>query len=183
MKTVALIVSLVLFLIVVIAIGRAIVERKFPFFRKFDESTKSAYMILTGCAAVLLAFSVLDLTIDSVDIIGIKASVQTLTQRVAAFSAQMETFFRGKKIESFDQRNWSRVRVISKTAGSFVLEVTLEQEPITGSVEVFEGPLAMPEQGYHLSGRALQFPANSDKPDNGITIKYFPRVIPPEHQN
>lgn len=56
------------------------------------------------------------------------------------------------------------------------LERTLEQPPIPGSVEVVEGVLPMPEEKYEMEGRVLRFPANSDKPDIGLTIKYYPRL-------
>jgi hypothetical protein len=57
-----------------------------------------------------------------------------------------------------------------------VLEVTLQQEPIVNSVEVFEGVLLMPEQDYHIDGRVVRFPANTDNPESGLTIKYYPRI-------
>jgi hypothetical protein len=60
------------------------------------------------------------------------------------------------------------------------LEVTLEQEPIPGSVEVYDGVLLMPETQYHIQGRTLRFPANTDEPVDGLTIKYYPRL--PAHQ-
>jgi hypothetical protein len=178
MKTAALLVSVLLFLIVLIAVIRAIVQPKFPLFKQFDIQTQPAYMVLAACAAVLLAFFAFDLRIASADILGVR--LQTLEKKVDTFSAQMEAFFRGKKIETFNRQNWNRVQTIGKATDHVLLEVTLEQEPIPGSIEVLEGPLPMPEQEYYLNGKRLQFPANSDKPDSGITVKYFPRVNPPQ---
>jgi hypothetical protein len=136
-------------------------------------------MVLAACAAVLLAFFAFDLRISSADILGV-IKLQTLEKKVDTFSAQMEAFSRGKKIETFNRQNWNRVQTIGKASDHVLLEVTLNQEPIPGSVEVLEGPLPMPEQEYYLNGKRLQFPANSDKPDSGITVKYFPRVSTPQ---
>ena len=36
--------------------------------------------------------------------------------------------------------------------------------------------LLMPEQDYHIDGRVVRFPANTDKPENGLTVEYYPRV-------
>ena len=36
--------------------------------------------------------------------------------------------------------------------------------------------LLMPEQDYHIDGRVVQFPATTDKPEIGLTVKYYPRV-------
>jgi hypothetical protein len=65
---------------------------------------------------------------------------------------------------------------VGKNGNGVLLEVTLEQEPILGSIEVYEGVLEMPEQQYHVEGRVVRFPANTDKPLDGLTIKYYPRL-------
>ena len=88
----------------------------------------------------------------------------------------MEVFFKSKRIETFDRKNWSRVITIRKSKDGVILEVTLDQEPIPGSVEVYEGVLLMPEQDYKIDGRRLQFVANTVTPVDGLTIKYYPRV-------
>ncbi len=89
----------------------------------------------------------------------------------------MEVFFKSKRIEIFDRKNWNQVRRVSKSRTGVILEVTLKQEPIPGSVEVLEGVLLMPEQEYRINGHNVQFPANTDTPEDGITIKYYPRVL------
>jgi hypothetical protein len=58
--------------------------------------------------------------------------------------------------------------------------VTLDLPPIPGSVEVYEGVRLMPEQMYEVEGRVVRFPANTDKPVNGLTNKYYPRAAAPE---
>jgi len=92
----------------------------------------------------------------------------------------MEVFFKRKKIEVFDSHNWTRVRRVSGPGPDVTLEVTLEQPPISGSVEVYAGPLMMPEQRYELDGRVLRFPSSTDKPVDVLTIKYYPRVATAE---
>ena len=88
----------------------------------------------------------------------------------------MEVFFKSKRIETFTKKNWNRVHVISKQGNHIILSVTLQQAPIPGSVEVFDGVLLMPEQEYHIDGREIQFPADTDTPEDGLTIKYYPKV-------
>jgi hypothetical protein len=108
-------------------------------------------------AAGLLAYALLDLRVESVEIAGVKATVGTLEKRVD----QIEAFVERKKIEVFDRNNWhDRVSVAANKPGAIVLQVTLEQEPNPGSVEVFEGLLLMPEQKYQSDGRVLKFPVN-----------------------
>ena len=101
---------------------------------------------------------------------------QVLKQRVASLSEQMELFFKSKKIEVFNRSNWSRVRTVEKSGRKIILELTLEREPIPNSIEVFEGVLLMPEQDYRVEGRVVRFPANTDTPTDGLTIKYYSRV-------
>jgi len=175
MKIASFCISLLLFAIVVLGAARAIFERRRPFLRKFDDSTRHAYLVLAIAAAMLLAWSVLDLHVETVEIAGVKASVGKLQQRVDTLSNQMEAFFQRKKIEVFGRANWSRVRKIGKAPDhGVILEVTLLQEPIPGSIEVFEGVLLMPEP-YHLDARAVQFQANGYNPDLGLTVKYYPK--------
>jgi hypothetical protein len=116
------------------------------------------------------------LQIRSIEIAGVKAEIGDLQQKVTTLSEQMELFFKSKKIEEFNRSNWDRVRAVEKSDGKVVLEVTLQQEPIPNSIEVFEGVLPMPEQDYRVKGRTVRFPANTDKPDIGLTVKYYPRV-------
>jgi hypothetical protein len=87
----------------------------------------------------------------------------------------MELFFKSKKIEIFDRSNWNRVRTVEKSRWHIVLEVTLDKEPIPNSIEVFEGVLLMPEQDYRVDGKTVRFPANTETPSEGLTIKYYPR--------
>jgi hypothetical protein len=88
----------------------------------------------------------------------------------------MKAFFARKVVETFNEKNWNRVRTVRKSESGVILSVVLRQKPIPGSVEVFEGPMPMPEQEYKLSGRVLQFAANTDKATNGLTIKYYPEI-------
>ena len=132
--------------------------------------------MLAVAATGMFAWAVLDLQIVSLDVAGVKATIANLQQNVETLSAQMEEFFERKRIEIFDQHNWDRVRIVSKSGAGVVLEVTLEQEPIAGSVEVYEGVLLMPEQEYRVEGKVVRFPANTDRPVVGLTIKYYRRV-------
>lgn len=176
MKTLALICSIAFLLVILAAVVSTTMQRYFPFVRKLDESTRSAYYLLAGTALALFVFSRFDLQLQSFEVAGLKAQVTTLQNTVNTFSAQMETFYRGKKIEVFDRRNWNRVREVGKSDGKFTLEVTLENEAIPGSIEVFEGVLQMPETEYRTYGKTVQFPANTDKPHLGLVLKYFPRI-------
>jgi hypothetical protein len=180
MKTVAQCLSIFLFLIVFWAALRTIFVRRFPFVEKFTDSTRPAYILLAIAATGCFAWANLDLHVQSVEIAGVKASVGQLQQKVETLSDQMEVFFKSKRIESFDRKNWNRVRRVGKSKDGVVLEVTLEQEPIPGSVEVYDGVLLMPETKYHIQGRTLTFHANTDEPVDGLTIKYYPRL--PAHQ-
>jgi hypothetical protein len=172
--------SCILLAVVLIGILRAIIdsENGFPYLKRFNDETKHAYLSLTFAAFVLLAWAHLDLHIDSVEFAGVKASVHTLQTQVNTLTEQMEVFFKSKKIEVFDAHNWNRVHLVKKTKDGIVLEVTLEQEPIPGSVEVYDGVLLMPETEYKLDGKRIQFPADADTPVDGLTIKYYPRVPP-----
>jgi hypothetical protein len=179
LKTYALWISLGLLLIVAVGVLRTIFERRFPFVRDLNDETRSAYMALAFAAAAIFAWSRLDLHnfhLESFEVAGVKASVTQLQQKVLSLSEQMEVFFKSKRIEIFNGKNWNQVRRVRKSAEGVVLEVSLAQEPIPGSVEVYEGVLLMPEQRYHIEGRKIQFPANSDTPVDGLTIKYYPRL-------
>jgi len=111
------------------------------------------------------------------EIADFKVKFCQLQQKVETLSDQMQVFFKNKRIEVFNRNNWDRVRRVGKSKDGVVLEVTLEQEPIPGSIEVYEGVLLMPEQEYQINGREVRFPANTDKPENGLTIKYYPLVL------
>ena len=182
MKTAALLLSLLLFLIVLVGVLRTIIEPRFPFVRGFNDATRQAHVLLVLAAVGIFAWAQLDLRIESFDIAGVKATVGQLKQKVETLSDQMEVFFKSKRIESFNRTNWDRVRRVGKSGSGVILEVTLEQEPIPGSVEVYEGVLLMPEQEYHFEGRKVQFPANRDTPQDGLTIKYYPRAVPTYQQ-
>ena len=132
--------------------------------------------MLAIAAAALLAWDYYVRRIQSFEIAGVKATLTDVRQRVDTISDQVEALFKLKKIEGFDSHNWARVRRVSGPGPDVVLEVTLEQPPIPGSIEVYEGVLLMPEQKYQVEGRVVRFPANTDKPDDGLTIKYYPRV-------
>jgi hypothetical protein len=178
MNTTIVYLSLLLFGVILLGAFRSVIERPLPFLRKLDENTWRGYTVLAIAAVGLLTWRFVDLRrIQSFEIGGVKATLEQLQQKVETLSDQMEAFFQRKKIEVFDKRNWSQVRKIGRPAKrGVVLAVTLQQEPIPNSVEVFEGVLPMPEQDYHIEGRVVQFPANTDKPEIGLTIKYYPRV-------
>ena len=182
METAILSISLFLFLMVLVGAMRSVLERRWPFLRRFDDA-KQAYIVLAIAAAVLFTWVHFGnrLQIKSVEIGGVKADIVELKQKVATLSEQMELFFKSKRIEVFNQKNWNQVRKVGASDGSVILEVTLEQEPIRNSIEVFEGVLLLPEQEYEIEGRILRFSANTDKPVNGLTIKYYPRIHNDEH--
>ena len=179
MKTVALYVAIALFLIVFVGIIRTVADRRFPFLRRLDNETRQAYVFLLVAAVGLLVFARFDLhdwRVDSVEFAGVKASVGHLQEKVETLSEQMEVFFKRKRIETFTDKNWSRVRIVGKPEHGVILEVVLEQEPIPGSIEVYEGVLLMPEQSYHIDGKKIRFLANAGGPEDGLTIKYYPKV-------
>ena len=135
-------------------------------------------MVLAIAAASLLVLNYVDLgRVQSFEFGTVKATLKDVQRDVGTLSQQVEELFKLKKIEVFDSHNWARVRRVSGTPQRFMLEATLELPPIPGSVEVYEGELLMPEQKYEVDGRVVRFPANSDKPDDGLTIKYYPHVI------
>jgi hypothetical protein len=179
MKTAALFVSLILFLIVLVGALRAVFERRLLFIRKFDDTTRQAFIVLAVVAAGLLAWALIDLQrIQSFEFAGVKANLTNLQQRVDTLSEQLEALFKRKKIEVFDRRDWDRVRTVRRSGRGVILEVTLEEAPIPGSIEIYEGVLALPEQEFQVNGRVVQFPANTDKPGIGVTVKYYPRSTP-----
>jgi hypothetical protein len=181
MKTAILYLSLFLLLIVVVGALRTVFDRRFPFVGKFCDTTRQSYIVLAIAAAALLAWNFVDLRrVQSFEIAGVKATLTDVQQKVGTLSEQMEELFKRKKIEVFDSHNWAQVRKVRGSGRDVLLEVTLEQPPIVGSVEVYEGVLLMPEQEYKVEGRVLQFPANTDKPVNGLTIKYYPRIAAAE---
>jgi hypothetical protein len=136
MKHLAVAVSIILFAVVIFGALRAVLQRRLLFLLALDEKTQRAYTCLAILAGGLLAYALLDLKVESVEIAGVKATVGTLEKRVD----QIEAFFERKKIEVFDRSNWhDRVSVVTNKPGAIVLRVTLEQEPIPGSIEVFEG--------------------------------------------
>jgi hypothetical protein len=160
-----------------VALSARFWKRRWLFLRKFDEA-RQAYIVLAIAAVGLFAWVHLgkDVQIKSIEIAGVKADIGALKQKVASLSEQMEAFFKSKRIEVFDRSNWSRVRTVEKSGRKIILEVTLEQEPIPNSIEVFDGVLLMPEQDYRVEDRVVHFPANTDTPTDGLTIKYYPRV-------
>ena len=171
LKSIALYASLAVILLVVVAAIRTVVQAHAPFIKKLDEQTKAAYLILVGAAVALLIWSRFELEVESVEVAGVKANVSTLQKRVS----DLEVLFSRKRVETFDASNWNLVQVRAHNPdGSVTLEVILKQEPIPGSVEVLEGPIVMPEQSYIINGTALRFAANTDKPTNTITVKYYP---------
>jgi hypothetical protein len=172
--------SLFLFAIVILGALRSVFQRQWMFLHKTDDA-KQAYIVLAVTAAALFARAYFGdrLEFRSVEIAGVTAEVKTLQQRVQTFSEQMESFLNGKRIEVFNKKNWSqKIRKVGRTKDAFILEATLEQEPIPNTLEVFEGILMMPEQDYHFEGKVVRFPSNEDKPSIEITIKYYPRVLP-----
>jgi hypothetical protein len=178
MKTAALIVSGIILLVVIAGALRTVLQQRFLFFRKFDKDTRDAYLVLAIGAMALLVLAYVDVhRIQSFEIGGLKTTLTDLKQQVTTLSDQVEEFYKDKRVEVFDKRNWNQVRRVgSHQDGGMVLEVTLQQPPIPGSVEVFEGVLPMPEQDFEINGRVLRFPANTDKPTLGLTIKYHPRM-------
>jgi hypothetical protein len=182
MEKVFLYLSIALCIAVIVAALRSVFQRTWPFLRKVDEE-KQAYAVLIIAAVAMFTWSQYStkMHFTSVELLGMKAQVNQAEENVTTLSKEMETVFAGKKIEVFDKKNWSRIRRVGKSEGHFILEVTLEHEPIPNSVEVFEGVLPMPEQDYSVNGPVLRFPANTDRPTEGITIKYYPRAAPPAH--
>jgi hypothetical protein len=176
MKCLELGIAIVLFLLVVWAAFRAIYEPKWKI-RRLDADTAHAYGFLVVCAVVLFAAARLDLHINSLNVWGITADVKS---KVESLSAQMEVFYKTKAFETFDKSNWDRLTHVSgKTKlGGPILQVELKQEPIPGSVEVYEGVILMPQIQYVIIGRDVQFPANVSTPEIGLTITYYPRVKP-----
>ena len=181
MKIVALCVSLALLIIVLVGALRAVFERGLPFIRRLDETTRQAFIVLAVAAAGLLAWAFVNLQrIQSFKIAGIEVTLATLQRRVDTLSEQLEALFKRKRIEVFDSSNWDQVRTVRRSGRGVILEVTLEQAPIPRSIEIYEGVLPMPEQEFQVKGRVVQFPANTDKPLDGLTIKYYPRFAPGE---
>jgi hypothetical protein len=111
MKNIALAVSLILLLVVLIGVFRTVFERSRPYIRKFNEESRHAYIALLVAAAALFTWSRLNhIQIDSLEIAGVRASVGTLQEKVASLSDQMEVFFKSKRIEMFDSKNWDGVK-------------------------------------------------------------------------
>jgi hypothetical protein len=178
MKALAFYVSLALAAVVIVAIGRAIFERKIvP--KKLDAATAPAYSVVIAVAVVLFAWSHLHMHVDSIEGAGIKASIDRLDAKVETIQQQMAGFYKSRRIEKFNKSNWDQVKKLGRTAqGSAILEITLAETPIPESVEIFEGVLPMPADEFHFDGRTVRFIANSDKPDIGLTVMYYPKNEP-----
>jgi len=181
--------SIALFVLVLAGVIRAVFEPHRPFIRAFDEKTKYAYfaIIFGAFACALFAWAPRhNLRIDAVEVAGMKISLQTLETKVNALTGQVDTlseqlkaFFKYRTEEDFDSRNWNRVRTVSKLKNhGFVLEVTVKEEPIPGSVEVDEGAIVLTHDPK-IDGKKIQFAANSEKPDIGLKITYS--YLPPKN--
>ena len=169
----------ILIVLVLLGCTRTVFDNKRPFLRKFDEA-EHAYIGLAIAGIAFVALPRIDFSrIVSFKTGPIEASLKAIDEKVKSLSEQVEEFYRSEKVEVFDEKNWARVRVVSKTAEGVVLEVVLEQPPIPGSVRVYEGVLQMPQRGYQVDGNRLRFPANSEQPSNPIAIYYHPRPAAP----
>ena len=172
MNIAALLIAFVLFAVVVAGALRTV-----WFLKVLDDQTRNAYIVIALASAGIFAWAS-GRPVD-LDIAGLKVAVGELRSQVDPVSKQMEAFYAIKKTEFFNRTNWERVRLVTKTSEGVVLEVTLEQEPIPGSVQVYEGVLLMPEYKYMFdksNGRIVSFPANTDQPVVGLRILYYPRV-------
>jgi hypothetical protein len=179
MKIAAIAVSIVLFLIILLAAFQTVFVRRKQriFLRRLNDKTGGAYTVLAITAAALFVLSVFDVKFESVEIAGFKATVRTLEKKVDSISEQMKVFYSRKIIEQYGKNNWNEVRTVRRGDDPrFILEVTLKQKPIPNSIEVWEGRMEMGEEDYVLNGQKLQFPANTNTPKLGITIKYYPDV-------
>lgn len=170
---------------------RTVLEKPhFIFVRKFEESTRYSYIGLTvlGVALLIVGFFP-DLQLRSVDVLGLKAEVGKLDTKVETLSQQMEAFFKQRKSEIFDvKHNWDRVRILSRTKTpqsvdfwDYRLAITLEQEPIEGSVDIWLGINPMPN--FKLDGKVVTFEVTwSETPDapfgtyENIRVTYYPRA-------
>ena len=89
MKVLALLAAIVLILIILFGAIRAIHDRQPPFVRPLDETTRSAYALLTFVAILALAWSQLDLThwhVESINFAGINARVNQIQKKVDTLS-------------------------------------------------------------------------------------------------
>jgi hypothetical protein len=179
MKTFAIYSAAALILIVLFGALRAVLEAKPLFIKPLNDTTRLAYLVLAAAAFAILAVAFIDLQrVETLEIGGVRTTLRMIENKVDTLADQVEEMFKRKRIEMFNAKNWGRLHTVRKTTDGVILEVTLEQEPIVGSIEVYEGVLLMPESEYKVRERTLQFWANSDhpSPDIAITIKYFPKL-------
>jgi hypothetical protein len=172
-----LIIGIILIVLVLLGCFRTVFDTKRPFLRKFDEA-EHAYIALVIAGIAIVALPRIDFSrVVSIKGGGIEASLREINQKVGSLSEQVEEFYRSEKVEIFDDKNWARIRTVSKTGdGDWVFEVVLEQPPIPGSVRVYEGILLLPLRRYQIDGNRLRFPSNSERPFDPIAIYYHPRT-------
>lgn len=180
--------SVLLLLVVLVGALRTVLERHFPFSHKFEEDTRSAYVMLAIAGAVLLVLSIIDYRrIQTIEVAGVKASLGELSQKVDTLADRLEEFYQSEKTEMFDERNWNRVKTLERFdsgsgpgSGGYILEIELEQPPIPGSVRVFEGILLFPQRSYHVDGKRLTFSSNINEVSaDTLTVYYHPRTAKP----
>ena len=189
MRVAGIVVGLLLLATALVGSLRTVFEPHRPFFRKFEDGTRQAYLVLVVAAVVLLVLALIPgMQIESFEIAGVKARVNTVEHKVDSLSEQMEVFFRRRKSETFDKaHNWNRVQIIQRTKNSqspelwnFRLAIQLEQEPISGSVDIWWGINPMPD--FKLDGKlvTLELPT-SETPDapfgtyDTLRVTYYPR--------
>jgi hypothetical protein len=147
------------------------------YIRKLDSETRQAYIFLAIGVAGLVAWSLLlSGRLQSFKAADFEARFNQVERKVETTSDLIEKFYQLKKVQSFDDQNWNNyVKKVGISGSNVILEVTLEEPPIPGSIEIFEGPLPMLNI-LKVNDRAVQFLANTDKPTSGLTIKYHPRA-------
>ena len=180
MTTCAVLAGAALLVAVLVGAIRGVVEAKPLFLREVNEGTRHAYLILAIAGALLLMVGLLDSRrFQSIEVVGLKASLGELTQRVDTLAQQIEAFYESERTETFGKGNWDRVRVVGKVAEGYRLEVMLEQAPIPASVRVHEGVLELPRLTFQIDEKRLVFLSNIDRPYADypvtLTVYYHPR--------
>lgn len=179
--------------ILVVAVLRTVVDSKFPFIKKFDESTQKAYLALVIVAAAIWAALYLP---DSELLKGravqvgygdFKATLGELQTRVTTLSDQVEAFFKLKRREAFyrghgmDRVHLLKTRAAPNSVDIWIrtLAITLEQEPIPESIDiVFEGLPAvnLPKvEGKTITGD-FEIGTKNWKDQFDLRVSYYPRT-------
>jgi hypothetical protein len=179
---VLLVVTVVLLALVLIGGLKAVLTLEWPrFINPIDRDSRDGYIALGLLAALSLGLCLISsgvLSSASYEAAGVKVRLNWLQKKIASHDQQIEELFRARRYEVFDARNWDHIRTMRKLphGEGFEVEVTLQQEPVKESLEIFRGVLPVPPNNitgvYGNKVTLLTSPATySGLP---LVVEYYP---------